>query len=145
MIVMALSVGCDRTPAGEKGNLSHAPAGDPRLAEAAAEARQRWPEFAAAFAKNEPNVAYAVKMPFPIRGTDSFEHMWIQVTSIKGNTITGDLNNEPIKDVGVKLGDSVTTTVDEIEDWLIGRGKGNITGGFSLKVLEQIQNENKKP
>lgn len=119
---------------------------DERLLKAAQEAQRRWPEFAAAFAKKEANVAYAVKLPFKVRDSEKSEHMWIQVTSIDGTTITGELNNEPINDIGLTPGDSVTASLDQIEDWLIGRGKGNLTGGFSIPVLEQIEREaQKKP
>lgn len=115
---------------------------DPRLAAAAAEARKRWPEFIKEFNKSEPNVAYAVKVSFPVRGGGS-EHMWISVTAIDGTTIRGVLDSEPVNDVGLKRGDAATTTIDQIEDWMVGRGKGNLKGLFSVPVLQAIEAERK--
>lgn len=131
--------GAARKAGGEP--LVQAKADDARLAQAAEEARRRWPEFVAAFNKREPNTAYAVKLAFPVKGKDTNEHMWIKVTAVEGPTISGVLNNDPIGDVGLKLGDPVRTTVDQIEDWLVGRGRDDLTGGFSIKVLEQIERE----
>lgn len=140
--------GCERAaPAGggsseSEENLTQVKKDDPRIAAAAEEARRRWPEFVAAFRKKSGNrTAYAVKLAFPIRRESGSEHMWIQVESIEGSTIRGTLNNDPIGDVGVKLGDSVTTTTDKVEDWLIASGKDDMLGGFSIKVLEEIERE----
>ncbi len=132
---------CDKSPEPSRGIIM-VPDEDPRLAAATAEARRRWPEFLAEFNKHEKNVAYAVKLPFKVVGEEGgSEHMWISVTSVEGNTIKGRLDNEPGQNVGVKLGDEVTTSVEEIEDWMVGRGAGNLRGLFSVPVLEQIKKE----
>lgn len=110
---------------------------DAAMAAAMAEARQRWPEFVAAFAKKEPNVAYAVKVAMPLKNGDGAEHMWLQVVSITNGTVTGLLDNIPVNDVGAKQGDRVSVKETEIEDWIIGRGPENITGGFTSKVLKE--------
>src|SRR5688572_267015 len=55
------------------------PGDDPRFKAAEAEAMRRWPEFVAAFNKQEPNVAYAVKAKFT--DGDASEWMWVQVES----------------------------------------------------------------
>lgn len=112
-----------------------------RLKDATAEAQRRWPEFVAEFKKREKNTLYAVKLPFPVRGKSTHEHMWITVESINGRQIKGVLNNDPVENVGLKDGDPVQTTVDKIEDWLVVRGKDDMVGGFSIKVLEQIKKE----
>jgi len=115
---------------------------DPRLDAAAAEARKRWPEFVEEFNKREANVAYAVKFSLPIKG-GGVEHIWMQVTAIDGSTIRGELGNDPVADLGLKLGDAVTTTVDQLEDWMVGRGEGNLKGLFSVPVLQAIEAERK--
>ncbi|MBX3385768.1 MAG: DUF2314 domain-containing protein [Phycisphaeraceae bacterium] len=144
--------GCDRAPAKERASIGDEPKDpnaslvsggeqrDPRLVAAAEEARRRWPEFVDAFSQREPNVAYAVKLPFAVRG-GGHEYMWIQVTLIDGDKIEGTLNNHPTQDVGVKEGDPVRGNVDDVYDWLIGRGRDNITGAFSLRALEEMQKE----
>src|SRR5262245_44873307 len=47
---------------------------DVEMDEAMAEARRRWPEFVAAFAKRRPLQGFAVKVPF--RENEQTEHMW---------------------------------------------------------------------
>lgn len=119
-----------------------ATAGDLRLVAATEEARRRFPEFERAFANRKPNTAYAVKVAMPVKDGGS-EHLWLQVDSIAGDSITGRIDNEPQFDIGHKLGDVVTVSKQEIEDWLIGEGPGKITGAFSIKALQEIEKENK--
>lgn len=47
-------------------------------------------------------------------------------------------------DVGLREGDAVTAKVEDIEGWLIGQGADNIVGGFSLKAIEEIREEQAK-
>lgn len=114
---------------------------DPRMLAATAEARRRWPEFVAEFNNKQPDAAYAVKIPFKVGATNNTEHMWIQVVAINGSSIVGTLDNEPTQNVRYKVGDRVMTTVGEIEDWMVGRGEGDLKGLFTLPVLEQIKKE----
>jgi uncharacterized protein YegJ (DUF2314 family) len=61
-----------------------------------------------------------VKMAFdatnPVTGESTLEHMWVKVASLKDGKLVGELDNDPIMITEVQCGDSVTLTVDQIED-----------------------------
>jgi uncharacterized protein YegJ (DUF2314 family) len=122
-------------------NLSN-PGDDPRFKAAEAEARRRWPEFVTALSRREPNVAYAVKAKFT--DGDTTEWMWMQVESVSGDTITGVLDNVPVDVHNVKQGDRVTKKLADIDDWIVGRNGSAAQGGFTSKVLRQIEDEKTK-
>lgn len=107
---------------------------DPRMIAAVAEARQRWPEFVAAF-ESRPATA---ESPFIIKarfsnGT-SEEFMWVSVTGISGETISGQLENSPASLTHIKIGDTVTVPLADLNDWLCQRDKQAL-GGFTLKLM----------
>jgi uncharacterized protein YegJ (DUF2314 family) len=117
---------------------------DPRLEAAAIEARRRWPEFVDAFTQRRTGSTYAVKTALPVKGGGS-EHLWISVTAIRGGTVTGSIDNEPIQDIGYKLGDAITITTEGVEDWLVSHSRGQMIGGFSVRVLMAMQDEKGPP
>lgn len=107
---------------------------DVEMDEAMAEARRRWPEFVAAFAIRRPFQGFAVKVPF--REEDQTEHMWVEVSQLDGETIHGKLANEPKLIANLKLSDSVTVDLADVNDWIYSDGKQMI-GGFTSAVLER--------
>ncbi len=115
----------------------------PRMVEATAEARRRWPEFVKAFNEQKPGRACAVKTAFTVKGGGT-EHMWLQVQRIEGDSITGRLDNDPAQDVGHQLGDVITIKQDQVEDWLLADGPNNMTGAFTAKAIEEIERERPK-
>ena len=117
---------------------------DPRLEAAATEARKRWPEFVDAFTHRRTGSTYAVKTALPVKGGGT-EHLWINVTAIRGGTVTGTIDNEPIQDIGYKLGDAITITTEGVEDWLVSHSQGQMIGGFSVRVLMAMQDEKGTP
>jgi len=129
--VLALSLGC-------KGS-KHDPvvtvgASDPEIDAAMAEARRRWPELVSAF-REHAGERFAVKYPFP-RGPRSVEHVWIAVTAIDEDRVTGTIDNEPVGKIGHELGETVTVPSKDISDWLYHvKGKKDPVGGFTVKVL----------
>ena len=75
------------------------PGDDPRYKTAEAEARRRWPEFVAAFARRAPGDTFSVKSAFS--DGKQTEWMWIRVESIEpdgegGQRIKGTLASEPV-------------------------------------------------
>ncbi len=135
---MIMNTGCGGN--GPADPIVNAAADDPRLVAATREARERWDEFEQAFRDREEGVAYAVKFALPTPD-GSTEHLWMQVTEIHDGDVTGILDNNPAQKVGYTRGDEVSVSVDSIEDWLIGRGPQDITGGFTIRVLQQIERE----
>lgn len=123
---------------GSREPIVQRPADDPELAAARREAHAHWGEFVAQLSQHAPHTAYAVKVPFPVRGGGA-EHMWVQVSRIEGEKVVGVLDNEPDHDVGVRCGDQVTVRKADVEDWIVGKGEGdgNLLGGYSIKVLQK--------
>jgi uncharacterized protein YegJ (DUF2314 family) len=116
------------------------PGDDPRMKAAEAEAMKRWPEFAAAFKRRQPNQGFAVKAKFTEGKTT--EWMWVEVDSMTADAITGRVDNDPVDVHNVKLGDTVTRKRSEIDDWIYKDSAG-MHGGFTSKVLQQIDDERK--
>ncbi len=63
-----------------------------------------------------------VKLGFPIKGTNSREHMWVLVEKVVKGELQGTLDNDPTSDVGYECGDGVGFKVEEIEDVYIPNG-----------------------
>lgn len=135
---LVMAQGCDKP--GPEDPVIEARADDPRLIAAREGARAQWPTFVRAVRQREPNVAYAVKCGLPTKG-GSVEHVWLQVTGLTDTHVTGVLDNIPHEDIGHVRGDTVVVAVEDVEDWLIGRGPGNLVGGFSIKALTEIERD----
>jgi hypothetical protein len=52
----------------------------------------------------------------PITRGPSKEHMWVRLTGVVGNEITGTLQNTPILEVEYSFGDEVEFVASEVED-----------------------------
>src|SRR5262245_14785646 len=117
------------------------PGDDREFQEAIAEARRRWPEFLEMWRVHAPNGVFTVKGRFEV--DENVEHMWLSVTRIEGDEITGTLGNKPHFATHLREGDSVTITVDQLTDWSYGiAGKGD--GGFTDPTLRAISQMLKK-
>jgi uncharacterized protein len=104
-----------------------------QLRSAVEEARRRWQEFVSAFHARKPVQPFSVKAPF--REGDHCEWMWINVHTIEGNSITGELGNAPLHLTGLHEGDDVTARAEEVGDWMYLREDGEPVGGFSADKL----------
>jgi uncharacterized protein YegJ (DUF2314 family) len=111
---------------------------DPRMTAAVEEARRRWPEFVAAFGKRRPDQTFAVKIAF--REGEIVEFMWVKVAAIEGEQIRGILDNEPVDVKSVRHGDSVQVKLADLNDWIYVQD-GTMIGGFTVKVLQQLEKE----
>lgn len=111
-------------------------AGDPRMAEAVAEARRRWPEFEAAFDRRKPEQIFSAKAPF--RESGKLEFMWIHVTALEHNRVFGTLDSEPSIVKRFRIGQQVSFPLSLLNDWLY-KENGTIHGGFTVAVLRDAQ------
>ena len=79
-----------------------------------------------------------VKIPFEqkLDGLDELvvEHMWINNINFDGETIIGELVNDPNQLTNVKKGDFITRKIEEIGDWMISI-QGKTYGGFTIQVM----------
>ena len=68
-----------------------------------------------------------------LRQANKVEEIFVDVTSIKNGTITGNINSLDIL-TNYKKGQSITIPESEIKDWLIqypnGSQEGNVVGKF---------------
>jgi uncharacterized protein YegJ (DUF2314 family) len=106
---------------------------DADLKAAVAEARTRWPEFVEAFERRKPDQMFSVKAPFPT-SDDSLEWIWVNVASIEGGLVAGELGNRPVNVPGLQEGDFVVVNAQEIGDWCFSDGE-QMVGAFTLPVL----------
>jgi len=107
-------------------------ANDTHLQEASQTATSMWSVFINAFAQRYPDQTFAVKAPFT-DGQET-EYMWLIVTEIGEETVTGTLDNDPIYLRNVGAGDMVTVSIDQMNDWLYTDG-GEMVGGFTTDAL----------
>lgn len=113
-----------------------------KLKEAVAQARREFADFKKAFEQRKPGEYFAVKA---LLGTEeNGEYIWARVTSIESGVIRGKLDNRPATRKDLNVGDEVEFKLDDLNDWLIAADKKIIKGGFTIKVMEQMQREGKK-
>jgi len=107
-------------------------ANDTQLQEASNAATSMWSIFVNAFEQRHPGQTFAVKAPF----TDGHEteYMWLLVTEIGENTVIGSLDNDPVYLRNVGAGDTVTVSLDQVNDWLYTDGE-EMVGGFTAEAL----------
>lgn len=98
---------------------------------AAALAQKRWTEFEESY-KAHKGSEFAVEVPF--RDGSNTESMWVTVSNIAGEDVSGKLANVPVKIHSVKSGDNVTVKKADIGDWLYKDG-ANYVGGFRVAAL----------
>ena len=114
----------------------------PAMLKAVEVARQRWPEFVAAF-EERAGTNYAVKAPITRKGNTEF--IWVQVTAIENDVIFGELGNEPANLPGLRLGSRVRTSVEDVNDWGYLSATEEFIGGFTVKaVMEAARKQQKK-
>lgn len=113
---------------------------DPRMKAAVAEARQRWPEFVAAFKARQSAGHYAVKAP--ITRDDRTEFIWLEVIGLEPEYIHGKLANDPVDLGGLKIGDQVEVPLGDLNDWGFYHQEGDEPVGlFTSRVLAEAYKE----
>lgn len=110
---------------------------NPLMIAAVQEARQRWPEFVAAF-NDRTGDDFSIKAPVSVDGHTEF--IWIELDRIEGKTLHGKLANDPVELGTMKCGDPVAVTADVLNDWFYLRN-GEMVGGFTAKVLADLAHQ----
>lgn len=113
---------------------------DPLMMQAVQEARDRWPEFVAAFEERQAGDVFSVKAP--LSDGDMTEFMWLSVGAIENNIVFGRLDNDPVSIGRIKSGDRVRVSVDDLNDWLYTQGTRQ-HGGFTVAVLTKLYRKGK--
>lgn len=121
------------------------PSDDRELERAIAEARRRLGEFKEAFASRSitgsgKRSPYLIKARF---GEDpDAEHMWVEVTDIRGDRFTGVLRSTPLVVPDLTEGEVVTVFADDISDW-IATLNGQPIGNFTAPVIRRRHQGNR--
>ena len=71
------------------------------------------------------------------------EHMWKNNINFNGETITGELVNDPNQLTNVKKGDVIRKKINEIGDWMISI-QGRTYGGFTIQVMRSGMNDKER-
>ncbi|WP_428307829.1 DUF2314 domain-containing protein [Lacipirellula sp.] len=79
-----------------------------------------------------------VKAPFKTADGDR-EFMWVEVSSWKGDEISGTLQNEPFNVPDLKAGQKVTVSQAEVFDYLLSRPDGTEEGNETMKLILESQ------
>ena len=114
---------------------------DPRMQAAVAEARERWPEFEAAFRKHLGD-NFGVKAPITVDGNTEF--IWLEVSGVEDGIIYGQLANEPINLGSLKLGSRVQTRIDDLNDWAYTDPNQESHGLFTVRVLAEAEQQRQR-
>ncbi len=64
---------------------------------------------------------------------DQVEHIWLSDVKIVGNHFEGQIDNQPRKIQGLKLGQVVSVKRNEISDWLY-IDNGTLVGGYTVRA-----------
>jgi len=78
--------------------------------------------------------AVAVKVPFPNRA-GGIEYMWVELTLVRGDELTGTLLNEPYDVDGLTKGDTVTLRQGEMFDYVWKKADGSREGNTTAPFL----------
>lgn len=105
---------------------------DPEMTAAIAQAQQSWPRFVELF-RAGGDVAI---VKWAAREGDAVEHLWVTVTAIEQDQVTGIVENEPHAFRTIRLKQKVRFPRTEVSDWLWRRGE-RTEGGFTLEVVER--------
>ena len=78
--------------------------------------------------RDNPDYSFYVKKMF--EEGEEIEHMWLLVSHIEGDVITGTLDNEPVYVTNVALHDTIEMTKNEVEDLMVYELFSIIMGGY---------------
>jgi uncharacterized protein YegJ (DUF2314 family) len=119
-------------------------AADEELMDAAiAEAKSTLGTFVSALqAQDVRKTSFNIKKGYAF-GREGKEFIWISEVKLVGTDFEGRINNEPVNDIGVKLGQTVRVKRDEVADWMFMDG-GRLQGGYTIVALVYGSDEQKQ-
>jgi len=113
---------------------------DAAMAAAERKARDTVDEFITALENPRPEQqAFAVKARF--EDGEQSEYMWLSNIQLIDGKFVGAIDNEPQLISNIEIGDRKTVDPGEISDWMILVDNGEVTGGYTIEVLEKRQQQ----
>jgi uncharacterized protein YegJ (DUF2314 family) len=83
-----------------------------------------------------PGERLHVKHGFPLRDGDH-EYMWLVVNTWRGERLRGQLVNAPHYRRDLQAGQSVELCEEEVFDWVLLSGDGEMEGGYTDRVVQE--------
>jgi uncharacterized protein YegJ (DUF2314 family) len=111
------------------------------IAAARSKARDTLPRFVSLM-QSGVKATYTVK--FPLTQNGKTEHIWLQVADVKDGAFVGLLANTPVNGTKYKIGQAMTVTSDDVEDWMVRTPDviyGGYTARYQIKDLPKQQAE----
>jgi uncharacterized protein YegJ (DUF2314 family) len=137
-LFVALLFSCNTKRQNADDPLVYAEANDPELEQAKNDALAKLDYFINSFNAhpNDSTRFYSVKADFV--EDETHEHMWIELSYIEGDQFKGVLGNDPENLTHLQMGDTITISRKDIEDWIITDDNSeDFEGGFSIKVFQK--------
>lgn len=104
----------------------------PEMVEAVANARKTLPYFWDKRASALNPEDYMVKAA--IEDGEMVEHFWLANPVVEGDTVKGEIGNDPGIVKNVKFGELVTVAESKISDWMYSEGD-KMHGNYTARVL----------
>jgi len=100
------------------------------------QARKSYPDAKRRYLAGLPR-GYRFSVVTDLHSSGHVETVFIAVSSIKGDQITGFIDNNILEVAGYKAGDSYTLSERDIIDWVILRPDGSEEGNFVGNFLDE--------
>jgi uncharacterized protein YegJ (DUF2314 family) len=112
--------------------LTRVDSNSPEMVEAVASARKTLPYFWDRRASALNPEDYMVKVA--IEDGEMIEHFWLTHPVVEGDTVKGEIGNDPGIVKNVKFGELVTVPESKISDWMYSEGD-KMHGNYTARVL----------
>lgn len=123
---------------------------DPKMIQASLDAQKTfkyfWRELSWEYRRIIPALDVAcVKVAFTedVDGEEIVEHMWINEIDFDGQTVFGNLVNDPNDLSNIKNGDFVEVPLSQISDWMFTI-EGKSYGGFTVQAMRSDMDSEEK-
>ena len=117
---------------GNDSNIVNLRGDDVGMNAAKAKGNATLPRFEELISAKTPGT-YSFKTGLPY-GENNFEHVWVQLDKIDGDTFHGKIANEPVNAKDYKLGQVISVDRAELSDWMIMSDTA-IYGGYTLREI----------
>lgn len=106
------------------------------------EARRTMNKFKEALESGNPNYEFfAIKQEF--FSPEGSEHIWVGSITKVNEGYMGTIDNSPVRDIGVKLGDTIVIDPNRISDWIY-YADNKVRGGYTIRVIRNSLSEEEK-
>jgi len=106
---------------------------DDAMNQAIAKAKATYPEFVKALSVHDSAAMNgSVKLMF--EAARSVEHLWVNKLYFADGKLFGVVNNTPLHEVNLKLGDTVEVDRNTVSDWMYVKN-GKLQGGYTIRLL----------